>query len=64
MVEVEVYLARIGYSGSLTPDVETLRNICRAHLFTVPFENLDISWGAKFLSIRKHSSAKSWSTSW
>jgi N-hydroxyarylamine O-acetyltransferase len=45
MVDVDSYLARIAYSGSLTPDVETLRNICRAHLFTVPFENLDIGWG-------------------
>ena len=37
------YLRRIGYSGPITPTLETLRLIHRAHLETVPFENLDIS---------------------
>ncbi len=36
------YLARIGHSGAIDPTHETLRAIHRAHLFTVPFENLDI----------------------
>jgi len=45
MADMAAYLERIGYCGSLTPDAETLRNIHRAHLFEVPFENLDIGWG-------------------
>jgi N-hydroxyarylamine O-acetyltransferase len=42
MMEVAAYLERIGYSGPVIPNAETLRNIHRAHLFAVPFENLDI----------------------
>jgi len=45
MVDVAAYLERIGYSGSHTPNADTLRAIHRAHLFSVPFENLDIGWG-------------------
>lgn len=36
------YLERIGYSGPTEPTLETLRGLHRAHLMTVPFENLDI----------------------
>lgn len=43
-MDVTSYLERIGYSGALTPNAETLASIHRAHLFTVPFENLDIGW--------------------
>jgi len=46
-MDVAAYLERIGYSGPLTPSPEALRNLHRAHLFTVPFENLDISSGRK-----------------
>ena len=44
MMDVAAYLERIGYSGPVTPTAETLAGIHRAHLFTVPFENLDIGW--------------------
>jgi len=44
MMNVAAYLERIGYSGSLTPSTETLADIHRAHLLSVPFENLDIGW--------------------
>jgi N-hydroxyarylamine O-acetyltransferase len=37
-----VYLARIGYSAPINPDAQTLRGLHRAHMFSVPFENLDI----------------------
>ena len=37
------YLARISYLGPIDPTTETLRNLHRAHMLTVPFENLDIS---------------------
>ncbi len=40
--KVEKYLDRISYSGSLEPTSETLRALHRAHMFAVPFENLDI----------------------
>lgn len=43
----EEYLRRIGIEPSSvgSPDLETLRRICRAHVMTVPFENLDITGG-------------------
>jgi N-hydroxyarylamine O-acetyltransferase len=47
MLDTAAYLERIGYSGPQTPTTETLRLIHRAHLFTVPFENLDIALGRK-----------------
>jgi N-hydroxyarylamine O-acetyltransferase len=43
--EVEGYLARIGYTGSTTPNQETLFAIQRAHLLAVPFEALDCYLG-------------------
>ena len=42
MRDLASYLARIGYSGSTDPSAETLRALHRAHMFAVPFENLDI----------------------
>jgi N-hydroxyarylamine O-acetyltransferase len=42
-MDTAAYLARIGYSGPLQPSAETLRELQRAHLYTVPFENLDIA---------------------
>ncbi|HKH99958.1 MAG TPA: arylamine N-acetyltransferase [Candidatus Sulfotelmatobacter sp.] len=49
MVAVQTYLDRIGYAGSTTPAVDTLRAIHHAHLMTVPFENLDIALGRKIV---------------
>lgn len=42
MLDTRAYLRRIEFSGSVEPSAESLRSIHRAHLFTVPFENLDI----------------------
>lgn len=36
------YLNRINFSGDLKPSLNLLRNLQKAHLLTVPFENLDI----------------------
>ena len=47
MSVVDAYLKRIGYAGPLKPNSNLLRNLHRAHLFAVPFENLDISFGLK-----------------
>lgn len=49
MVNLPAYLERIGYTGSTEPTPKTLRNLHRAHLFTVPFENLDIGLGRKIV---------------
>jgi len=41
-LNVTAYLDRINYRGSLLPTAETLRRLQRAHLLSVPFENLSI----------------------
>ena len=41
-MNIEAYLKRINYSGSLEPTAETLRALQVAHLKSVPFENLSI----------------------
>ncbi|MGE5735060.1 MAG: arylamine N-acetyltransferase family protein, partial [Acidobacteriota bacterium] len=42
-MDVAAYLDRIGYSGPTEPTAETLCWLHRAHMLTVPFENLDIA---------------------
>jgi N-hydroxyarylamine O-acetyltransferase len=42
-VDVDRYLARIGYSGARDQSAEVLRGLHRRHLLTVPFENLDVA---------------------
>jgi N-hydroxyarylamine O-acetyltransferase len=44
-MDVGAYLQRINYGGSLEPNAQTLRELHRAHMLTVPFENLDIHLG-------------------
>ena len=41
-MEVGTYLNRIGYNGPLNQTAKTLRALHRAHMLSVPFENLDI----------------------
>ncbi|HEX8920722.1 MAG TPA: arylamine N-acetyltransferase, partial [Pyrinomonadaceae bacterium] len=41
-MNVEAYLERINYQGSIAPTAETLRQLQVAHLVAVPFENLSI----------------------
>src|SRR5215469_12743773 len=41
-MDVEAYLRRIDYSGPREVSPAALRELHRQHLFTVPFENLDI----------------------
>jgi N-hydroxyarylamine O-acetyltransferase len=48
-MDVRAYLDRIGYQGSLTPSADVLRSLHRAHMFTVPFENLDIGLGREIV---------------
>jgi len=45
MINVDAYLARIGFSGPTPCNAETLRALHVSHMRTVPFENLDIWLG-------------------
>src|SRR5689334_7550834 len=44
-LNVDAYLDRIEYTGSRDPTLTTLRSLHIAHLYAVPFENLDIRLG-------------------
>ncbi len=44
-MDINAYLDRINYHGSLAPSAETLRDLQVAHLLSVPFENLSIHSG-------------------
>ena len=44
-MKLQQYLGRINYSGSLEPNLETLIGLHRAHLQTIPYENLEIHFG-------------------
>ncbi|MEV5970293.1 arylamine N-acetyltransferase [Streptomyces sp. NPDC051921] len=46
-LDLDAYLARIGYSGAPAPDLATLRALHRAHVATIPFENLDVALGRR-----------------
>lgn len=44
-MELDLYLKRIGFAGEPRPDLETLRRVHRAHVETIPYENLDLQLG-------------------
>lgn len=44
-LDLDAYLARIGATGQLGADGETLQRLHRAHVAAIPFENLDIPLG-------------------
>ncbi|GAA3390006.1 arylamine N-acetyltransferase [Streptomyces roseoviridis] len=46
-LDLDAYLARIGYSGARTADLATLRAVQRAHVSAIPFENLDVALGRR-----------------
>jgi N-hydroxyarylamine O-acetyltransferase len=46
-MDVDAYLARIGYTGAREPTAEVLADLHRAHMLAVPFENLDIHLGVE-----------------
>jgi N-hydroxyarylamine O-acetyltransferase len=41
-MDVDAYLERIGVTGPLRADLESLERLQRSHLSSVPFENLDV----------------------
>lgn len=44
-LDLDAYLTRIGYAGGLSPTAETLAGVMRAHVATIPFENIDVQLG-------------------
>ncbi|WP_280276115.1 arylamine N-acetyltransferase family protein [Nocardia wallacei] len=44
-LDLDAYLARIGYRGERVPTLATLRGLQHAHTTTLPFENLEIILG-------------------
>jgi N-hydroxyarylamine O-acetyltransferase len=48
-MDVSAYLNRIAYQGPLAVSPATLRDLHRAHMLSVPFENLDIPLGRKIV---------------
>ncbi|GIH95709.1 arylamine N-acetyltransferase [Planobispora siamensis] len=44
-LDLDAYLRRVGHTGPLAPDEETLTALHRAHLAAIPFENLDVMLG-------------------
>ncbi|MGZ4482543.1 MAG: arylamine N-acetyltransferase family protein [Gaiellales bacterium] len=57
-MDVAAYLARIGHHGSTEPRFETLAALHRAHMLSVPFENLDIHRGAELVLDREQNVRK------
>lgn len=47
MIELDAYLRRIGFQGTVAPTLECLTQIHRQQAFTVPYEALDIMFGRK-----------------
>lgn len=45
MLDLDSYLARIGYTGPLAPTLDTLRALHARHPRVIPFENLDTLFG-------------------
>jgi N-hydroxyarylamine O-acetyltransferase len=48
-LDAQKYLDRIHFAAPVDPSITTLRALHRAHMFAVPFENLDIRLGRPIL---------------
>ena len=57
-MNVGAYLDRIGYAGAAEPTHAVLAALQRAHMLTVPFENLDIALGRRLVLDRRANYAK------
>lgn len=44
-MQLEQYLARVGFKGEPRADLETLQRLHRAHVHTIPYENLGVLLG-------------------
>lgn len=45
-MNLSAYLNRIGFAGAAVPNLATLKAIHRAHVETIPYEDLDVQFGA------------------
>lgn len=45
-MKLEKYLERIGFAGEPHANLETLRSVHRGHIENIPYENLDVQFGA------------------
>lgn len=55
---LDAYLCRVGYDGPRVPSLDTLYALHRAHLTTIPYENLDIHLGRPLTLEREATFAK------
>jgi len=53
-MDVKSYLERINFKGKANLDFKTLAELQKAHLFNVPFENLDIHYGKRIISVKEN----------
>lgn len=44
-INLDAYMDRLGISGSVRPDLESLERLLSAHMCAIPFENIDILMG-------------------
>lgn len=58
VMQLASYLTRIHYTGPRTVTIDTLRQLHRAHLLAIPYENLDIHLGHTLTLDRAHIYAK------
>jgi arylamine N-acetyltransferase len=58
-VDVGAYLHRIGLARPPEPTLDGLAELALAHLYAVPFENLDIAAGRPLASSRTPSTTRS-----
>jgi len=47
MMDIQKYFDRIHFTGTADVSIETLKALHRAHVFRIPFENLDLHLGLK-----------------
>jgi len=57
-MRLQSYFDRIGYAGTARPSFLTLCDVLRAHICTVPFENIDVQLGRALTTAPKDAYAK------
>ena len=55
-VNLNAYFERVGFAGSIAPNLTTLEALHSLHPAAIPFENLDPLLAARYCSTRKASS--------
>ena len=57
-MQLQAYFERIGYRGGVAPDFATLRDLLSAHIYAIPFENLDVQLGCPLTTAPENAYAK------